>query len=64
MKIIEKEGFIINPNKEFVERLSQLIANNNGCCICDNHSIDPHCPCTDFKEHNTCHCKLYIKKEK
>lgn len=62
MDFVKKEGFKLNPNKSTVDRISSLIAKNEGRCICHNESIDPHCACTDFLEKGICHCGLYIKE--
>jgi len=63
MYYVEKEGFHLNPNEKIVDNITRLIEKNGNKCICDNKSKDPHCPCTDFRERNICHCKLYIKDE-
>ena len=34
---------------------------NNGECPCHNDSVDKHCPCSDYREKDICHCGLYIK---
>ena len=61
MEIISKPGYILNPNPKIVQSITKRIEKNNGICACHNDSIDPHCPCTNFREKGECHCKLYIK---
>lgn len=56
-----KEGWKINENQKRVNSILTLIENNSGNCICYNTSIDKHCPCTDYRENNVCHCGLYVK---
>ena len=64
MEILEKEGWMLNPDEKHVNIITSLIEKNNGKCPCYNQSKDPYCPCSDYKENNICHCKLYIQKEK
>jgi len=61
MILIEKDGFHLNPNTKFVEKLTKRIENNDGECPCHNESVDKHCPCTDFREKGECHCQLYLR---
>ena len=61
VKIVEKEGFILNPNPQVVARITTMIEKNEGRCICHNESRDTHCPCTDFMEKDCCHCHLYVR---
>lgn len=60
--ILRKEGWMLNPNDKVVNNILKRIEANNGLCICDNHSEDAHCPCTDYREKDNCHCHLYLKE--
>lgn len=61
IKVLRKEGWILNPNDKVVNGILKMIEKNNGECPCDNHSEDKHCPCSDYRENNVCHCGLYLK---
>lgn len=61
--IYRKEGFILNPNDKIVNNILSRIEDNDGKCICFNESTDPHCPCSDYRENDCCHCNLYLKKK-
>lgn len=60
--ILRKEGWELNPNDKIVNNILKRIEANDGICVCHNESTDPHCPCTDYREKDCCHCTLYIKK--
>lgn len=62
----------INPNKEIVERIDKLLAENQTkygkrFCPCSLIHDDRHvCPCAEFlesEEKGECHCGKYIKSE-
>lgn len=63
MEILRKDGFILNPNDKIVNAIIKRIETNNGECACYNESKDKHCPCTDYREKDICHCKLYVLKK-
>ena len=63
IKILRKKGWILNPNDKIVNAILKRIELNNGECPCQNDSSDKHCPCTDYRDKNLCHCNLYIKSE-
>jgi ferredoxin-thioredoxin reductase catalytic subunit len=58
------KGFIINPDKEYVEKIMEGIYKKNGHCPCrvtqDETTL---CPCDEFINDKICRCKLYVKKE-
>ena len=57
------EGFILNPDKEFVLKIRNGIWKRKGHCPCIIEvSQDTICPCKDFRENSECHCNLYVKK--
>jgi hypothetical protein len=62
-----KLKIIKNPDKEFYEKISKAVEDNNGYCPClilrDESS---KCICKDFREQEVvgkCHCERYIKVE-
>lgn len=62
--LIEKKGYVINPNQKAVSTITTLIERNGGKCPCtSNTSEDTHCPCTDFREKGVCCCHLYVKED-
>lgn len=55
----------LNPNKEKVKELKELIKNNDGYCPCSLfHTRDYFCPCRDLREENLCECGLYLTNNK
>ena len=58
------EGYIINPDKEYAQRIIDGIYKKNGHCPCrvtqDETTL---CPCDEFISTGVCRCKLFIKKE-
>lgn len=61
--LIEKKGWIINPNTKVVDAITSIMRRNGGICPCaSNKSEDKHCPCSDFRDKNICCCQLYIKE--
>lgn len=61
VKILRKDGFILNPNDKQVNGLLHIMDMNGGICPCQNDSEDKHCPCTNYREKDKCCCGLYIK---
>ena len=61
IQIYRKEGWVLNPNDKVVNAILKRCEMNNGECPCHNESVDKHCPCSDYRERNICHCGLYIK---
>lgn len=58
------KGFIINPNKEIVEKITEGLYRKDGHCPCRIIQDDTTlCPCDDFIQNQNCVCKLYVKKE-
>ena len=62
VKILRKEGWILNPKDSVVNNIIKMIDKNNGECPCHNNSVDKHCPCSDYRKKDICHCTLYIPK--
>ena len=57
-----KQGFMINPDSEFVRNLKKRIKSNSGYCACKIAKVPENkCPCEDFRMNGDCDCGLYIK---
>lgn len=66
VKILRKEGFILNPNDKVVNAILKRCEANNGECPCHNPGEtreDRLCPCRSYLEDDYCCCNLYIKDE-
>ena len=63
IQIYRKEGWKLNPNDKVVNAILRRCEMNNGECPCHNNSVDKHCPCSDYRENDICHCGLYVKEE-
>lgn len=65
MKIYEKEGFELNPNKKIRNAILKGVARNEGKCPCvhteECTDEDLICPCKNYRENDICCCKLYTK---
>jgi len=64
IKIVRKKGFILNPNDEEVTDIINSVIINEGHCPTYLPNRDGHdqCPCSEYLQHNICHCKLYVKE--
>ena len=62
IQIFRKEGWVLNPDDNTVNAILKRCEANNGNCPCYNTSVDPKCPCSDYREKDICHCTLYIKE--
>ena len=60
-QIFRKEGWMLNPNDKVVNAILKGVERNNGECPCHNDGYDKHCPCSDYREKDLCHCHLYLK---
>lgn len=61
IKILRKIGWELNPNDKIINTILSRCEKNGGKCPCHNTSEDPHCPCTDYRDKDTCHCNLYVR---
>jgi len=64
IKIIEKEGFELNPNKKIRDNILKALLRNNGYCPCNQKGVekeDTKCPCKAYREQDYCCCKLYTR---
>lgn len=58
------KGYILNPDKEYVEKIINGIYKKQGHCPCRVNVDDTTlCPCDEFVKGGICRCKLYIPKE-
>lgn len=58
------KGYILNPDKEYVNKIIDGIYRKDGHCPCRVNVDDTTlCPCDEFTKEGICRCKLYIKKE-
>ena len=62
VRIFRKEGWKLNDNDNVVNSIIRRIEINEGECPCHNESEDRHCPCTDYRFNDKCHCGLYVKE--
>ena len=55
------KGYIINPDKEYAQKIIEGIYKKDGHCPCrvtqDETTL---CPCDEFINTGVCKCKLYI----
>ena len=58
VKIMRKPGWDLNPNDKVVNSILAKCEANNGECHNEGH--DKHCPCSDYRENDECHCTLYV----
>lgn len=61
IQILRKEGWQLNPNDKVVNNILKACERNGGECPCHNDGYDKHCPCSDYRENDICHCNLYQK---
>jgi len=66
IKIIRKEGWILNPDDSKVNGIFNTIGQNGGHCPTRTKTRIGHdqCPCADYLERDICHCGLYLKEPK
>ena len=66
IKIVRKEGFILNPNDNIVNGIFRALEKNDGHCPCVHPERDGHdqCPCHDWLANSKCYCGLYVKEDK
>lgn len=59
------KGYILNPDRKYVEKIIDGIYKKKGHCPCRVNVDDTTlCPCDEFVKDGICRCKLYIPKEK
>ena len=56
-----KEGYMKNPDDEFVRNLKKRIKSNGGYCPNKEKTSKANkCPCKAFEKTGACDCGLYI----
>lgn len=63
IKIVRKEGFILNPKDEVVNKIFRALEKNDGHCptYIANRIGHDQCPCSAYLQDNNCYCGLYVK---
>ena len=55
------KGYILNPDKEYVNKIITGIYEKDGHCPCRINKDDTTlCPCDEFIEKGICKCNLYV----
>lgn len=55
------KGYMLNPDKEYAEKIMEGIYKKNGHCPCRVVADDTTlCPCDDFTHNGVCKCNLFI----
>lgn len=58
------KGYILNPDKDYVNTIITGIYRKNGHCPCRVNVDDSTlCPCDEFIKEGICKCKLYLPIE-
>lgn len=56
-----KDGYMLNPDDEFVSNLKKKIKSNGKYCQNKERGVaDNKCPCRIFRETGECECGLYV----
>ena len=56
------KGYIINPDKEYTQKIIEGIYKKDGHCPCRVYADETTlCPCDQFKSEGICKCNLYVK---
>ena len=63
IRIVRKEGFIINPDDEKVNEIFRKLDRNGGHCPSKIPNREGHdqCPCSAYLQLGKCYCKLYVR---
>lgn len=64
IKIVRKEGWVINPDDKIVNNIFRGLEVNKGHCPGNHPERDGHdqCPCHDYLANDVCYCGLYVKE--
>lgn len=58
------KGYILNPDKEYVQKILQGIYRKDGHCPCRLEKNETTlCPCDEFVKKQICKCNLYVKED-
>ena len=66
VKIVRKEGRILNPNDKIVNGILKRLEATQGECPCHNPGEtkeDRMCPCVSYMQYDKCCCNLYVQKQ-
>jgi ferredoxin-thioredoxin reductase catalytic subunit len=56
------KGYIINPDKEYTQKIIEGIYKKDGHCPCRVYADETTlCPCDQFISEGICKCNLYVK---
>lgn len=56
------KGYVLNPDKEYVNKIITGIYAKDGHCPCRLNKDDTTlCPCDEFIEKGICKCNLYVQ---
>lgn len=56
------KGHIINPDKEYTQKIIEGIYKKDGHCPCRVYADETTlCPCDQFISEGICKCNLYVK---
>ena len=59
------KGYIINPDREYTNKIIEGIYSKNGHCPCRLEVNETTlCPCDQFINEKICKCNLYVPEEK
>lgn len=63
IKIVRKQGFMLNPKDEVVNKIFRALEKHDGHCPTNNPNRIGHdqCPCSAYLQNNECYCGLYVK---
>ena len=58
------KGYIINPDREYTNKIIEGIYRKNGHCPCRLEVNETTlCPCDQFINEKICKCNLYVPEE-
>lgn len=67
IKILRKQGWMLNASDKIVTSILTKCEENGGLCPCIHMDIDEstdlHCPCSDYRLKDKCCCNLYVKED-
>lgn len=65
IKIVRKEGFVLNPDDNVVNNIFRALEKTNGHCPSKHKDRIGHdqCPCSQYLQKGECYCGLYIKSK-
>ena len=59
------KGYMLNPDKEYVNKIIEGIYRKDGHCPCRLNVYDTTlCPCDEFVQKQVCKCNLFVLRQK